>query len=426
MRPSLIAVLPPAARIRQRIREILPTGLAQIAIQMIGFLTGLIVIRMLPVHEYAYYTIVNAGLGTMTVLTDSGISQSVLAEGAKVWQSPRALGGVIAAGMILRRRFALLAVTVTIPILYEMLRRQGADALTAVLTAASIVPMFAASLTTQLLQVVPRLHQRLMPLQRVLISSSVLRLVLTAGAGSLFPLAWLVSTCAGIAQNWTSWRTRLLMRDLVDLEVGPDASAKAAIIRLMRRSSANAIYYAFEGQLTVWLISIFGKVQAVAQVGALNRLTMGFSVLGAVFSLLWAPRFARLRAGPVVLAKFWSGQGLLCGVLLLVIIGVASFPHAALILLGRSYESLTREVVLSAIAAALGLLAGCAYLAAASRGIVISPWFMVPFALSLQCVLILLLPVSTVAGLLWLSIGTNLAFWCCHSLYFTWKFMKTG
>src|SRR5262245_44789036 len=110
---------------RSGVEKVVLTGGVQAAIQACGFLGGLVAIWLLPVQEYAYYTIANAVLGTMTVLADSGVAQSVLAQGGKVWQDSQALGGVVAGGMALRRRFAAFALLVSLPILYYLLHQHG-------------------------------------------------------------------------------------------------------------------------------------------------------------------------------------------------------------------------------------------------------------------------------------------------------------
>ena len=66
------------------IKLIFVTGSAQIIVQATGLFCGILVIRLLPVNEYALYTLANTMLGTMTVLADSGISSGVMAQGGKV------------------------------------------------------------------------------------------------------------------------------------------------------------------------------------------------------------------------------------------------------------------------------------------------------------------------------------------------------
>jgi O-antigen/teichoic acid export membrane protein len=393
-------------------------AVAQGAVQVIGFATGLCVVRVLSVHEYAYYTIASAVLGTMSVLTDSGISESVIASGGRVWQSRRELGTVIASGMYLRRRFAMAALVVSLPVLYVMLRRLGAAPGTATGITLAIIPSFAFALTGQILEIVPRLHQSLAALQRIQIVSALLRLVLVAAAAMAVPAAWLMSLCAGIAQGWANRQLRRAAAAAADLEAPPRKDVEAAIRGQVMRSAPSSIYYAFSGQITVWLISVFGTTVAVAQVGALSRLAVIYNVLGSLVALLLVPRFARLAGEGAALRRFWQMEIALIAVLAGIVLAVAAFPGAVLWVLGRSYALLEPEVVLTAAGGALAVLAGSAYAMAAARGIVIAPWIFVPCALTLQLILATHLPVNAVAGALWLGIVTNLAFWMAHTINF--------
>ncbi len=410
----------PQPRWWRLLRESIPTVFAQAGVQIAGFLTGLILIRSLTVTEYAFYTLANAVLGTLTVLSDSGIGQGVLAEAGKVWNDPKALGGVLAAGMWLRRRMALLALLLALPLSYFLLRRQGAASTSAVLICLSIVPLFVSSLTGQLLQVVPRLHQQIRTLQVWQLLCAIARIVLTAIVVMLCPWTWLVIGCAGAAQAYLSWQTRRLAAERADLSAPPNLAARREIQRLVRSNCVNAAYYAFESQITIWLISIFGRTHGIAQVGALSRLNMAFTILSSTFALIVIPRFARLAASHRILRHYGAMQLGMLAVLSLIVGFVACFPQVPLWLLGPSYGQLTREVVLSIAGGALTVMSGCAYLGAAARSVVLTPWVVVPLALVMQAVLIYLLPVGTVAGLLWLTILTNLVFWASHVVNFAW------
>lgn len=410
-----------AGVVRRAVSAVLLTGSMQAAVQGLMFLSGLIVIRMLPVHEYAYYTIANATLGTLMVLTDCGIAQGVMAQGGKVWQRREALGGVVVAGMMLRRQFGALAALVSMPVLYLLLTQQGAPTTSALLIAVSIVPLFLSSLSGQVLEIVPRLHQRLMSLQRIQISGAVLRLVASISLVTLLPYAWLANIGNGLGQLWTVWRLRRLGGELASLDEAPDLSARQNIVQQVRRTAPSAVYYAFAGQISVWLISILGSTESVAQVGALGRLAVVFNVISAIFTLVFVPRFARMDVdqGTALLQRYWMVQLTMAASLALLVSWVAVFPTLALAVLGPAYANLTHEVVLAAAGGALGLLSGSAYVLGSARGVVIAPWFVVPFAILVQAVLILSLPMSTVAGVLWLGVLTNLTFWITHAVYFS-------
>jgi O-antigen/teichoic acid export membrane protein len=413
-----VVAQPRARSLWQGIERVALTTCAQAAIQALALASGLLVLRLLSVREYAYYTLASAAVGMMTVLTDSGVSQSVMAQAGRAWQDRSALGAIMRAGLLLRRKFGAAAAVISLPILFLMLVRHNASTPTALLVTISIIPVVFTTMTGQMLQVVPRLHQRLTALQRILLVTAALRLVLLSICTALYPVAWIATSCVALAQTWGNWRLRASLAPLADLSASADRSAEAAILNQVRRSAPNAIYYAFEGQVTIWLISFFGKAQSIAQVGALSRLVAVFAIVSAVFSMVWVPRFARL-AERRVLSQFWSTQAALIVILGAIVGGVALLPHATLAVLGHNYAQLIYEVVLAAAGGALALLAGCAYMLSSSRGVVLTPWILVPVSLCLQVLLIVTLPISTVAGVLWLGILSNLAYWLLHAINFT-------
>jgi O-antigen/teichoic acid export membrane protein len=143
------------------------TGSAQIVVQAVGFLSGILVIRLLAVEEYALYTLANTMLGTMTILSDGGISTGVMAEGGKVWQDRKKSGVVLTTGLDLRRKFAIVSLIISIPVLGYLLLHNGANWITTVLITASLIPAFYAALSDGLLQIPVKLHQAIPPLQKI-------------------------------------------------------------------------------------------------------------------------------------------------------------------------------------------------------------------------------------------------------------------
>lgn len=81
------------------------TGGAQVLVQLTGLISGILIIRLLPTNEYAFYTLANTMLGTLAVLAGGGISTGGMSEGGKVWRDKARLGGVLATGLKLRRKF---------------------------------------------------------------------------------------------------------------------------------------------------------------------------------------------------------------------------------------------------------------------------------------------------------------------------------
>src|SRR5881409_1972790 len=102
-------------------------ALVQAAVQIIAFLSGILLVRWLPQSEYAFFTIANAMQATLMLLADIGISVGLISIGGRVWQDRHRFGELINTGLAVRRKLAALAVIIVSPVLYLMLTRNGAS-----------------------------------------------------------------------------------------------------------------------------------------------------------------------------------------------------------------------------------------------------------------------------------------------------------
>src|SRR5215210_2606985 len=119
---------PVLRRVFARARTVGTFAFAQVAVQLIGFASGILIVRTLEPREYAYFTIANAMQGTINVLADVGISIGLVSIGGRVWQDRHRFGELISTALHLRRRLGALAVAVVTPFLYLMLVKNGAPA----------------------------------------------------------------------------------------------------------------------------------------------------------------------------------------------------------------------------------------------------------------------------------------------------------
>ena len=236
------------------------TGSAQIIVQAVGFVSGLLVIRLLPVHEYALYTLANTMLGTMTLLADGGISSGVMAHGAKVWQNDKKLGVVLATGLDLRRKFAIASLIVAVPILIYLLLHNDASWLSTILIVISLIPAFFAALSDSLLEIVPKLHQEILPLQKNQVVVGLVRLLLTALTIFIFPFTFIAILASGLPRLWGNIQLRKITNGFADSKQEPDPVVRKDILKLVKRNLPGAIYFCSSGQISIWLISVFGNV----------------------------------------------------------------------------------------------------------------------------------------------------------------------
>ena len=381
------------------------TGSAQLVIQVISFASGILIIRLLPTHEYALYTLANTMLGTVIVLADGGITNGVMSQGGRVWQDRARMGAVVATGLELRQKFAVVSLVVAIPILLYLLRHHDASWTTAALLVGALIPAFFAALSGGLLEVAPRLHQDIAALQKTQIGVNFGRLVVLCLTLFVFPFASMAVLGAGLPQVWGNRRLRRITLAYADWRQPPNPAVRREILAIVKRLLPDAIYYCLSGQITVWLISLTGSTAAVAQVGALGRLGMALSLFGVIISTLVTPRFARLPSGsPLLLKRYFQLQAGLVVLGLGIVGGTWLFADQLLWVLGKNYANLQTELVLNMAAGSIGLIYGASFSLCTFRGWVINPLIFIPISIFSIATGVVLFNVSTLKGIILLNI----------------------
>lgn len=399
-------------------------GSAQILVQLTGLLTGILIIRMLPTKEYAFYTLANTMLSTMTVLADGGISAGAMAQGGKVWKDRQQLGLVLATGLDLRKKFAIFSLLVAVPILVYLLWHQGASLWVIVLVVATLIPSFYAALSDSLLEIVPKLHQDIKPLQMNQVMVNIFRLLLSASA-VLFPFTFIVLLANGIPRMYGNFKLRKIVEKFAEPELQPDPVYRDNILQVVKRMMPGSIYYCISGQMTIWLLSIFGSTDSIAKIGALGRISMLLTIFTVLFGTLITPRFARLAEDKAVLLKRFVtiqvGMVILCTAICTLIYFV---PQPALWLLGDKFQGLEMELTLSILASCLALMSGLFFSLSSSRGWPTHPVVLIVGNIIFVVTGALLFDVSSLRGALWFNIFINLYPVVIHSLNFYYKTLK--
>ncbi len=394
--------------------------------QLIGFLTGIMVIRFLSVDQYAFYTLASTVLGTMGILANGGVAAGVLVQGGKVWQDPQRLGSVIACGIQLRRKFAFFSFAVSGPILVWLLLRNGASWWIALGVGFAVLPAFVATLSSRILDVPLRLHQQIWPLQRIGIGANVLRLVGVLSVLWVWPVAIAVLLVNGLAEIFANLRLRKAAAPYALLNAPPSPEARVHIVAMVRRILPNAIYFSLSSQFSIFLVSFFGSAVAIAQIGALSRIGMALALVQAVVMTLLVPRFTKLpEHSPSVVLRFVQVQGLLWFLSGAVLAAIYLFPTPILWLLGPAYEGLERELLLMATGSLIALAVFTTERLSESRGWVVTPYYFVPAALTLQIAAAGWLRPSTAAEGFIYGIAIQTAFYCVQVLYFVRRSMRS-
>jgi len=395
------------------------TGLAQMAVQVLGFASGLLVIHLLSVQEYAYYTLANGMLATMTLLADGGISTGVIAQGGRIWQDRIRLGVVVTSGLELRRKFAIFGLGTGVPIMLFLLHHHGASWMMGTIVSLCLIPAFVSVLSGSLLEIVPRLRQEIAPLQKIQVQANGVRLALIGLTLFTLPKAFVALCAAGFPQFWVNRRLRDLSGQHADLSQKSDVIIKNEIMLIVKRIMPGTIYYCFSGQITIFIIALFGSSRSLAQVGALSRLAAALNLIGALFNTLVLPRFVRQMVHrKTMLARFFKlqvGFGMLFGVITLM---ASVFSRQMIWVLGKDYVGINGEVVYIMAGSCLSMISGMTYHLCVSLGHVLRPAISVGISILTQLIALYYIDCTTVHGVFIFSIYTAIMQYIMWFYYF--------
>jgi hypothetical protein len=152
------------------------------------------------------------------------------------------------------------------------------------------------------------------------------------------------------------------------------------------------------GQISVWLVGLFGSVERVAEVGALGRLAALFTVIGAVLGAMVVPYFARASSAREMSSAFVALNGffaLLSGVL---VAASLVWPHAMLWILGKQYSGLVNELPWMVVASALSAWSTGLYSVGMARGWIVPAMLMIPLGIATACLAAVAFDMSSVSG----------------------------
>jgi len=392
---------PAIRRAFQQARIVGNFAIVQAIVQIIGFCSGILLVRTLEQRDYAYFTIANTMQGTINVLADIGISVGLISIGGRVWRDRHRFGQLVNTALTLRKNLGAIVVIVSTPVLYFLLVRNGA---TFHYTAVLIVLLLAAlffQLSVNVLSVVPRLRSDIRRIQTIDFTGAICRLLALIALMYFFLNAAVALALAAATSFLQYAMLRSYAAGVIDVDAPDNAEDRAAMLGFIRKLAANAIFFSLQGQITVFLISFFAReTSSVAEVGALGRLAMIFAVLGNLLTNVFVPAFARCQSAKKLR---WLYAGIAGGVVafgLLVLVGAAIFPAQFLFVLGNKYTHLHRELLLMVGGAVLSSVTGTFWALNASRAWVAGSWLYIPLTLATQIALIPFTDFSSVAGVL--------------------------
>ena len=380
----------------------------QAVVQLVGAVTGIVVVRSLDAHGYALYTIANSALAVLVALSDSGIGSAVLGIGGRVWQDPARLARVLQAARDSMRRLRNVIVAPIAFVFAWLLLKNGArvgetgQILVLVLLGAAL------SLRATIDMTLPRLTGSTRFIQTTGLASAGSRLIVTSAFAFLGLLVQtaMVAVVAGLGvQSWATWQWT---RRRLSLDAPADADARRELSRVVKTQFPNALNFVFQAQISIWLLSVFGSATSVADLGAVTRIGVLFSVFLATMQNVAVPRYARCQDPHRLSQLYLQIVGSAVVVALAVVAVVAVAPDPLLWILGPQYAHLPTELVLAVLSTAIGSLCSLAWSLNANRAWFPPAWIWIPIDLLSQLGLALLIGVATTRQVLTVSVFSGL------------------
>lgn len=384
---------------------------AQVLVQLLSLFSGLLLVRTLSTQQYAFFTIAGIMQGTIGVLSESGVGSALMSIGGRVWQDKFRFGQLIQTSLSYRKRLMFLASIVITPVLCWTLINNGSSLLNGLLLCLIVILSANFQITNGVLDFTLKMNTRLDLLQKTECLGAVLRtffIVLICFTFQSALLAVLATLGSLVLQNHMF---RRYSRQFVDFAAPVNAEDKIEITKSVKQVSPTTIFYCFQGQITILLISLFGKVSNVAEIGALGRIGVMFLIVNTMVSNVFLPRFTRCQESQALNKMYWQIIAVF-GVFSLALISLTTvWPHAFLWMLGKEYEHLARELPFAVASTIVASVGAVIYGLNFSRAWMRFAWVSVPLTLSTQLLMLPFLNLSSIRDVLLLSIIPSVVGW---------------
>ena len=399
---------------------------AQVIVQLVNGITGLILVHALAKNEYAWLTIVNSLLATISVLSDSGLGSATTSLGGPLIGQPGRFRSLISTTRSLRHLFAVLSAALILPAGWWILQKNAATTGTIILllllTVASALP----SAEAVVLTTVNRLYSKLRDLVVSDFVQAFARLFLIG-------IVWAVGATATLAAATTAgaiWIQTLFLRRqtrplLTPLPL-PSPEWRKPAMKVVGHFMPLCLFQCVQGHLTTWLLSVFATTSEVADVGALSRLSLLFTFLALPLANIVAPAIARCTeprrlirlCASTVLGYALAGVGM--------VLGGALFAPQILWLLGSKYAHLQSELVWYLGFQAIGLISTVMWGIVLTKGWVAQSWIHIPLTITLQVIAATQFDLGSIPhALMFSAIGSVTGILvCARQIYHGIKFSK--
>jgi O-antigen/teichoic acid export membrane protein len=336
-------------------------GSWQFVSQGLQLFTGFLLIRWLSYESYAQFGLALSFQNMLGQLVDFGFSSAILALVGERVGEREVVGRYLRSASSQRTRLLVILAPLSGVAFFWFVHAHAWPALTGLLLFVSIVALLFFQGWSSIYSQPLLMHQQLARLYRPQVGLNAGKLALCyllktlsgLGAASICWINVLATAAIG-------WLYRSAARPFFTEPESVDRETNREFRRYLAPLIFGMLFYAFHGQIQMFLISTFGNNQSIAEVAALGRIGQ-LLVFGSAFtSTLLVPYMARVPLHTLARRYIQALTGILLFCLSLSLAAYL-FPNIFLLLLGAKYSSLHSELVLAVGASSVSFVTSTLY-----------------------------------------------------------------
>jgi len=395
----------------------------QLVVQVLGFASGLLIIRSLNKTQYTYFIIANTFQSTIDLMSDFGITIGLNSIGGQVYKDQTKFSQLIRTAFSIRRYLIVITTALVSPILFVILSNKGAGFYQSILLILAILVELQFYSINKILVVVPRLNSRINQIQQLDLITSFTRLIGLLTAYILGLNVVIAAFCSTVASGVQSFFLSKWTKEIINPNTTVNLEYQHKIWNLIKTQFLPTTFFCFQGQITIWLISIFGSTNTTAEIGALSRLGVIVTLINPVINSIIAPGYARLDSIKILKIRYCQLILVFLAISVCLLLLVLPFSRQVVWILGSQYAHLNNEVIFILANSLTNSLTNMIWALNYSRSWVSESWMTIPSTIMMQVLLLFFLDVSTVRGVILFSLFSSTPA-LCTNLYMSISGMK--
>lgn len=396
----------------------------QLIVQALGFSSGILIINSLSKTEYSYYLITNTLQFTIDLMSDIGITIGLNSIGGKVYNNPIKFSQLIVTAFLIKRYLLIAATVLILPVLFFLLFNKGASIQTIALLTLAVLLELQFYSTNKILIIVPRLNSSIDLIQKLDFILALTRIV-GISLAYLWGMNVVTATfCSTLASGTYSFFLYRFAKDKIDFNSPINGEYRSQITRLVKAQFFPTVFYCLQGQITIWIVTVFGNFSSIAEIGALSRLGLVLTIFNPVINNIIVPSYARVQSIELLKKRYWQLLCIFGFVFGGILIFASIFSQQLLSIIGTKYAHLNNELILVAIGSLISTLTAMIWGLNYSQAWVERYWLVIPSTIAIQLLLVLVLDLSNARGAILFGLFSTIPPLCVN-LYMSLEGMKT-